>query len=374
MVGSHVVRSRPAACAATVVALLVGSSGAAVPAHAASAPGRAPSPIYKTVATHLHNPRQLGFSSRGAMYVAEAGRGGTGPCLTSDQGTVLCFGRTGSVTRVSHGRQRRVVQGLASLGGKADGSMAIGPACVVAVGTHTLVLSVGFGAPPGKRRLFSRVGRTQFAHLLAIDLRTGRHTVLGDVGHFEGKANPVGTPDTNPTGVADAGSKGYLVTDSGGDTLVRARRGLVTGVARFKDRRAGSTQYPSAPTDVVRGPDGAWYVTELTNAAAPRGSARIWRVVPGHRPTVWASGLTDVTSLAWSHGALYAVQISDAGIGTDYVGSLIRVRSDRSGKHDRTIAADLPSPYGVAMHRGAAFVSIGSIDPAGGSVIKIPLP
>jgi hypothetical protein len=360
----------------TVVAAL--SAGAALLASAAPAEAtwveRAPSPIYRTVASHLHNPRSVAFSSTGAMYVAEAGRGGSGRCLVSDQRTVLCFGRTGSVTRVAHGRQRRVIRGLASLGGKADGSMALGPAGLVTAGKHALVLSVGFGAAPGKRRLFPKAGRTQFAHLLAFDLSTGRRTVLGDLGHYEGLANPVDAPDTDPTGVARAGSGSYLVTDAGGDTLLRVRRGVVGGVRRFGDRRAGVTTYHAEPSDVVRGPDGAWYVSELTGTPSPRGAARIWRVVPGHRPTVWASGLTAVTSLAWWHRRLYAVQLSDAGTGAGYVGSLLRVRADSSGKRDRTIAADLPSPYGLAMHRGAAFVSIGSIQPTGGSVIRIPLP
>jgi len=41
--------------------------------------------------------------------------------------------------------------------------------------------------------------------------------------------NPVGRPDSDPTGVAKAGKVGYLVTDSGANTLVRAKSGHVHG-------------------------------------------------------------------------------------------------------------------------------------------------
>jgi len=365
---------RAIAATGLVAGLLSGLAVVSVPAGATGVPAPAPlpRPIYQTVADNLHNPRQLDFSRTGALYVAEAGQGGRGPCLVGGEGTTVCYGRTGSVTRVAHGRQRRVVTGLASLANQGTGVAALGPAGIVAVGRHTLVISLGFGTNPGKRRQLPKVGRTELADLISVDLGTGRRTLVGDLGRHESQANPVGRPDSNPTGVAGDGKRGYLVTDSGGNTLVRARRGAVHGVAAFQNRTYHGTTYQSVPTDVARGPDGAWYVSELTGAPYTQGVARIWRVVPGHRPRVWASGLTNVTSLAWSGHRLYAVQISDTGI-PDFVGSLLRVRPDASGKADHTVATDLPAPYGVAIRRSAAFVSIGAIDPSGGSVIKIPL-
>ncbi|HEX4686801.1 MAG TPA: ScyD/ScyE family protein [Nocardioides sp.] len=189
--------------------------------------------MFKEVATGLDNPRQIDFGPDGAMYVAEAGHGSfhsgsSGPCIVGGEGTA-CLGATGSVTRVRHGEQHRVLTGLASLGGKTDGSFAFGPSDLVVVGKHTIVLSIGLGTDPADRRRLHRLGRRQLAHVLAFDLRSGKRTVVGDLGAREAQVNPVGRPDSDPTGVAKAGKVGYLVTDSGANTLVRAKSATCTG-------------------------------------------------------------------------------------------------------------------------------------------------
>ncbi len=124
----------------------------------------------------------------------------------------------------------------------------------------------------------------------------------------------------------------------------------------------------------MKGPDGAWYVSELTGFPFIEGAARIWRIAPGHKPKVWATGLTNVTSMAL--GRQEALRRADRRRGSASAGptgSLRRVFPDSSGKASKAVATDLFAPYGVAIHRGAAFVSIGSVEPTGGSVIKVPL-
>src|SRR4029079_19668324 len=44
----------------------------------------------------------------------------------------------------------------------------------------------------------------------------------------------------------------------------------------------------SVPTSIAVGPDVALYVGELTGWPYDVGTARIWRVVPGRKPTVYA--------------------------------------------------------------------------------------
>ena len=69
------------------LALVVAVAASAAPASAQSS--------FEVVASGLDNPRHLSFSPTGALYVVEAGRGGSGPCVTAhpnpDLG-VFCLG------------------------------------------------------------------------------------------------------------------------------------------------------------------------------------------------------------------------------------------------------------------------------------------
>src|SRR5688572_25887205 len=70
------------------------------------------------IASGLDNPRGLAFGADGALYVAEAGRGGTSALCAPDPGTGAnrCYGPTGAVTRITGiGAQQRVVTGLPSI-------------------------------------------------------------------------------------------------------------------------------------------------------------------------------------------------------------------------------------------------------------------
>ena len=110
----------------------------------------------------------------------------------------------------------------------------------------------------------------------------------------------------------------------------------------------------SCPTDVVKGPDGAWYISQLVGFPFEKGSSTIWRIVPGHVPTMCATGLTNVTSLAFDKkGHLYAVEISANGLLGPPIGALVRVCpgridfSDVVGEGDRALRARVPRPPGV---------------------------
>src|SRR4029453_17899141 len=80
--------------------------------------GLAPAATAKTsvevVATGLDSPRHLAFGSRGDLFVAEAGRGGSGPCFFGGEGPA-CMGATGAVTKIDRwGHQSRIADELAS--------------------------------------------------------------------------------------------------------------------------------------------------------------------------------------------------------------------------------------------------------------------
>ena len=349
------------------VAVALVTYGATIPAEAT------PPPHYDVVASNLDNPRQLTFSPNGALYVAEAGRGGDGPCMTGGEGSTVCFGDSGAVTRVHHGQQARVLTGLPSLGDESDGSSALGPADLSVPGNNRLVLSIGLGTDPANRGSLPSPGE-QMGTLRMFHLKRGTSRTLADLAAFEAHANPVDNPDSDPTGILRVGDD-YLTTDSGGNTLVRSsEKGKVRLVAAFPDVTAGTTTYQAVPTDVVRGPDGAWYVSQLTGFPFIPGAANIYRIVPGHAPTVYASGLTNVTGLAFDHhGMLYAVQIADQGLLNGPVGSLVRVAPDGSGQTTESVASGLFAPYGVAIRRGSAYVTTCSVCAGDGQVLRIPL-
>jgi hypothetical protein len=298
----------------------------------------------------------------------------------------VCFGTTGAVTAVNRrGHQWRVVSGLPSIAAP-GGFQAIGPSDVTPVDEGSLAVVIGLGADPAVRDSMPAEAQS-LATLQLVRTRTGRMRTIADFGAHEAATNPIHDPDSNPSSVIRDGSR-FVVTDSGGNTLVSTSwSGRVRTEAVFQDQMAEAppflglppgTQIPAqaVPTAVVKGPDGAWYVSQLTGFPFQPGLANIYRVRPGHAPTVWASGLTNVTSLAFDgKGRLYAVQIADEGLlngaeGSLPSGSLVRVR--RSGNH--TVVADnLEAPYGVAIRDGAAYVSTCSVCPGGGAVWKVPL-
>src|SRR5262245_872064 len=73
-----------------------------------------PAPAVKVVAQRLDSPRHLAFGSRGDLFIAEAGRGGTDLPFTGGEGPAN-MGPSGAVTKVDRwGRQYRIATGLAS--------------------------------------------------------------------------------------------------------------------------------------------------------------------------------------------------------------------------------------------------------------------
>lgn len=376
--------ARPLAAAASAALLLsvsvAATSSAAAPGTRTSRPA---GPV--VVAKGLNNPRLLAFSPSGALYVAEAGTGGTSPCVTGPEGKV-CFGRTGSVARVLPGTLRRVLTGLPSLAG-AGGASATGPADVWVDRQGRYAVLMGLGNNPAARKALPPAGR-QLGTILTGSLRGGPPRIATDVSAHETRANPhKGGVDSNPTGLTWS-RHGYVVAEAGANDLVRVKNARTSTMAVFPDRlvpappflnQPAGTKIPmqSVPTSIAVGHDGAFYVSELTGFPFPQGAARIWRVVPGKQPTVYATGLTNLTDLTWHRGRLYAVQFATAGMtatppGTLPKGSLVRITPHGARHH--TIAAGLSAPYGVAARGRSAYVTTCAVCAGGGQVVRVPLP
>jgi hypothetical protein len=334
------------------------------------------------VATGLNNPRHIDWS-RGGLYVAEAGRGGNGPCVPSPEGGDACYGATGSITRIKHDRQRRVVTGLPSLAG-ADGTNAIGPADLRVKGRRFTV-TLGLAADPNRRAAMPANGK-KLATLATGKIGRPGLKVVADLGRYERSVNPdKGEFDTNPVGFTKRRGSTY-VADAGGNSLIKvAQNGQMSTAAVFPNTMVPApaflglppgTKIPmqAVPTAVANGPDGALYVSQLTGFPFPVGGASIWRVVPGHAPTKYATGLTNVTDLAFGRdGSLYAVQIANTGLlDPNAKGSVVRIPWGGGSRHS-TVIGNLTSPYGIALHRDSAYVTTCSTCAGGGQVLRVPL-
>ncbi len=337
----------------------------------------------ETVASGLDNPRGITVAPTGDIFVAEAGTGGSGPCFPDPEGgdDPVCFGSTGAVTRIARsGAQERVLTGLPSIA--AGGEGATGPSDVIVTGSQKLAVLIGLGADPTVRE-GAPTALQAMGTLVEAQWRNGRMTTLADIAAQELADNPVDELDSNPVGVTRKGST-YVVADAGGNTIVKAtKQGATSTLASFDDRPSLAPPFlglppgseipmQSVPTAVAIGPDGSYYVSELTGFPFPVGEANIYRVTTSGDVSVYASGLTNVTDLAFAEdGTLYAVEIAEGGLLNGPSGALVRVPAGSSGPE--VVANGLFAPYGLALSGHTAYVTTGSVAPGAGEVIRVPL-
>jgi hypothetical protein len=356
------VTSGPLGRRARAVALVVvGVVSASTAAAAAQKP--------EVVADGLANPRGMAFGP-GGLYVAEAGRGGDGACIPSPEGGEACYGATGAIARVhvSSGRTRRVVTGLPSLAvqtGDSPGGNATGPHDI-SFNAGTGYFVVGLAGNPAVRARLGSAG-DDFAGLFRLR-RMGQARKIVDLGAYEAANDPdAGRPDakvdSNPFSVDATVRDRILVTDAGGNTLLRVgARGRTVTLAVFPWGQAPAppslglpegTQIPyqPVPTGVVRNAKRTPFVGQLTGFPFPAGAADVFRV-SGDAPTVRASRFTTIVDIAFDRrGRLYVLQISSASLaGPPSPGKLIRI--GRNGRQTELAAGRLEQPTGLAVSRG----------------------
>ena len=325
------------------------------------------------VMTGLNAPKQLTFGPEGALYVAETGTGAAGsPCIPAgDAGAEACYNLTGSITRLWKGQQERIVTGLPSLG--AGGEVIAGPNDVAFQGRGNMYVTIGLGADPALRAALGAAG-SNLGTLIVVK-PNGKWSVVADISGFEAANNPDGGPiDSNPYGVLAEGGRQY-VTDAGGNSLLEVSpNGQVSLVSTFPDLALPPLPLPftsseSVPTEVVRGPDGALYVSTLTGAPFLPGLARIYRVTPGGAPTVYRDGFTAITDFDFGpDGSLYVLQFaSELFLGG--AGSVVRVSPDGART---TIASGLAAPTGLTVGPdGAVYVTNLGVAVGAGEVLRI---
>ena len=331
----------------------------------ASATARQAAPTNTRIMAGLNNPRGLALGPNGAVYVAEAGAGGAGPCRVAPTNETRCFGLTGAISRFLNGTQARIVTGLPSHA-LPSGEAADGPNDVSFQNTGDMFVVMGLGFDPVDRRFFGAAGAS-FGKLLQISPE-GQIREAGDVTAYERDVNPGGgPPDSNPYGVLALQSV-RLVADAGANAVVSViASGLVNTVAVFPSRPNRATD--AVPTAIAVGPDGAYYVGELSGVPFAAGAANVYRVVPGQAPQVFRSGFTTVTDIDFGpDGSLYVIEHSTGPQFFALPGDLVRIRPDGT----RTIlVGNLDRPTSVVVDSsGAVYYTNRGITPGAGEVWK----
>jgi hypothetical protein len=344
---------------------------------------------WQVVVSGLDNPRGLAFGPEGALYIAQAGRGGDGPCGPGPEGT-RCYGNSGAISRYDPKTRNvtDVVTGLPSLATEEGQMFAIGPNDLSLHGRGNLMFTIGFGGDPGTRQAVFGPDGAKLARL-GRATPDGKWRLLQDLGQSEADHNPAGDEvDSNPYGVLALQGK-QIVADAGANALLQVRdNGAIAALATFANRMVDAppflglpagTQIPmdAVPTSVALGPDGNFYVGQLTGFPFPIGAANIYRVpANGGAPTVFASGFTHIVDLTFGpDGSLYVVEIAKNGLlgafeGNDWTGALIRIAPD--GTRTELAPGALTAPGGVAVGSdGALYVTNNGVFSNTGEVIRI---
>jgi hypothetical protein len=265
---------------------------------------------------------------------------------------------TGRILRDSDSGTKTVIaSGLPStVADTPEGPQASGVDAVIQVGSVYYFTAGESGTDKGFDSVYSVTegGKAQLiAELLPIE----------KANNFDGGFESPGKPETivNAYDLAWDGKNGLFVSASGANTVFHVTLdGKVTPYAIFKERAnpefpgVGGPTMDQVPTGIVVGPDGALYVSTLTGFPFPEGGAVVYRMqdkdgdgdaMEAGETTVFASGLTTATDLAFDKdGSLLVAQFS-LDMLTEAPGNVVRVKDGALS----VVGAPLISPTGITV-------------------------
>lgn len=373
---------------AAALLLLVAALAASASAHTS----------VSVLASGLDQPKKITRTGDGDLIVALSGDGDAPASCTNGEET-SCAGTSGAVDEVGPtGAVTTLRSGLSSVSSGGDDGQATGPAEAREVGTRLEVLfqDSTIGQTTGAE-IFGAVG-SLLGDLVGYASPAGAATVQASFGSFEARADPDHGAGTDVLYGEDAAIAsdpysfvpyhgGYAVADAGAnDVLFVSHSGAINVLAvlpTISEPAAAGTfgasqtttitaQAQAVPVAVAVGPDGALYVGELGGKPFEPGTSVVYRIVPGHRPTVYARGFTAIEDIAFdAEGRLLVLEIDAKGLddpgfdtGSPASGAIIRV----SGSGHRTTLLDsgLSYPTGLAVGRGGVlYVTNDGVSSAG---------
>lgn len=315
---------------------------------------------FTVLADGLNNPKGLSFSPDGSLYVALSGIGGDGLSVPSPSGQGnLCYGTSGAIAKIENGIAKPVLTGLPSVA-FADGTGAAGPHDLKFDAQGKAYVVIGFAANPALRDRI--LGETDLGTIITLSLSKNTWIITADLVNYELSNKPKSSSDevvSNPLSfsldgdtivLVDAGTNNVLsVNIDGSDLKLIAAipnqiltnpifpgsksenfdRGHVPPASAYSQAPPTQIEIQPVPTDIVKGLDGAYYVSVFTGLTFPEGQAKIYRIDTDGL-TVYADGFTQLIDLAFdTEGNLYALQQMNAsGWKGKLDGSLIKIAID----------------------------------------------
>ncbi|OYD95834.1 ScyE family protein [Nostoc sp. 'Peltigera membranacea cyanobiont' 210A] len=339
---------------------------------------------FSVIADGLNNPRGLTFGNDGSLYVTEAGTGGSGACVPSPSvaNQSLCYGTTGAVTKIRNGKQERILTGLPSLA-LPDGTDTSGPQDIKFDATGKPYIAIGYGSNPTFR---AALGNTDLGKIITANFNANSWTSVADLANYELANNPdkgdlISNPfslllDGNNIVAVDTGANELLSVGTDGSNLkaiATIPRQTLTNPIFPSGASSSPFEIQAVPTNIAKGPDGAYYISQLTGFPFPEGKAKIYRVGADGQPTVYTDGFTQLTDLDFdAEGNLYALQYANQSLWKGNLdGSLIKIASD--GTRTTILSGNgLESPTALTIGAdGAIYVTNRGDRPGVGQVIKI---
>ncbi len=281
-----------------------------------------PAPLEAEVtvlADGLDSPRGLHMTDDGDLYVTEAGTGGD-DCFAGPEpaygGDEFCAGDSAQVTLISDGDVSPVLTGLPSITWAGD-----------TYGTQDITFNedgdmfIVVGALGAHEELGT------FGQILRVD-NDDDLTEIADIFQYEHEKDvDKEVIESNPFSAMVAPSGNLVVSDSAMDSILYVTlEGEITPIHEFDDIIApipeemqepgGPDEMPAdfVPTGMAEGPDGAYYVGNLTGFPFPVGGSVVARVTLDGDVEYVAADFTHVIDVAFdSEGRMYVLETLSGG-------------------------------------------------------------